>query len=133
MGFPSEGASDADARKILIIDDEQFIVELLEEVICSFTGHEVKTSSQAKLGMEMANKEVFDLIIIDNLMPVILGGDFILQVRNGAGPNKETPFLVVSANPEEAEKKVVNLEKIFFLKKPIKIPEFNKVMADILA
>lgn len=59
-------------RRILIIDDEHIILELLE-VILSREGYEVHTASNSEEGLEMAYSRKYDIIISDIDMPVMNG------------------------------------------------------------
>lgn len=119
-------------KKILVIDDEIFIVQLLEEVIKTQPNLFSKTTNQSKEGMEFANDYEFDLIIIDHLMPGILGSVVISKIRESDGPNKYTPFLVISGNPIEILKQHKNTKDIYFLDKPLQIKDVISNIQKIL-
>lgn len=112
-----------DLKKVLVVDDEKFIVALIEEVISSMDGYISKAFSTSKDALEFAKTHELDLILIDYLMPGVLGADFILQIREFDGPNKSVPFLIISANPEIAEEKLVGIDGVDYLAKPIQIPQ----------
>jgi CheY-like chemotaxis protein len=57
---------------ILVIDDEEEICQLLQ-VALEMTGHEVKYSTTATGGLELARREPFDLAIVDMVMPNLDG------------------------------------------------------------
>lgn len=114
--------------KVLVIDDEKFIIMLIEEMISSMDGYISKGYSISKDGLDFAQNHEVDIILIDNLMPGILGSDFILKIRNSDGPNKDVPFLIISANPEMAEDKLEGVENIGYLVKPIQMANFMETL-----
>ena len=58
--------------KILIIDDDKSIVDLLQALI-QREGHEVVRAMDGKAGLEAAKKETPDVIILDVMMPEMDG------------------------------------------------------------
>lgn len=91
--------------KILIIDDEELMIAPYEMVL-SKAGHTVITTPHASEGLEIADKEKPDIIIVDMLMPEMNGIDFlqILKYKKKIGlyhiiafSNIENPELVQAA------------------------------------
>ena len=70
--------------RILIIEDEEAIAELEKDY----------------LGLNMALKEDFDLIILDLMLPEIDGFEICRQVREA----KNTPIIMVSAKKDDIDK-----------------------------
>ena len=62
--------------KILIIDDERAIRNTLQEIL-SFEDYEVETASDGKAGLEMAQKNKYDLVFSDVKMPQMDGLEFL--------------------------------------------------------
>ena len=62
-------------KKILIIDDEPMLLDLLKAVIEEI-GHEVDTTSDARLALEKIRRTAYDLIICDMRMPHMDGKEF---------------------------------------------------------
>jgi len=119
-------------KKVLVIDDEKFIVQLVEEVIKGMEGYFVKITSNSKEGFEFAKKYSFNLIMIDHFMPGLIGSEFITKIREGDGPNKSVPFLVCSGDPEQVSEIHKDGEKITVMAKPLKIPTFVAHLEQIL-
>lgn len=85
--------------KILIVDDEMKIREVLKEY-AEFEGFEV---AEAENGMEAVNlcrKEDFDLILMDIMMPKLDGFSAVKEIRK----NKDIPVIMLSARGEEYDK-----------------------------
>lgn len=85
--------------KLLIVDDEEKIREVLKEY-ATFEGYEVV---EAKDGMEAVNickEETFDLIIMDVMMPKLDGFSAYKEIRKSA----DIPVIMLSARSEEYDK-----------------------------
>jgi len=66
--------------KILIVDDELSIIEVLKSLL-SREGHSVMTSSDGKSALRNLKENVFDLLITDIRMPEIDGITLLQQAR----------------------------------------------------
>ncbi|MEF3305323.1 response regulator YycF [Paenibacillus sp. GYB003] len=90
--------------KILVVDDEQPIAEILKfnlekegyQVICAFDGG---------TAVELAFSEDPDLILLDIMLPVKDGMDVCREVRT----RKDTPIIMLTAKDSEVDK-VLGLE-----------------------
>ena len=67
-------------KKILIIDDEELILELLKKML-EEEGHLVNVAVNGEVGLEMFRQEPADLVITDMVMPVKDGLKTILELR----------------------------------------------------
>ena len=104
--------------KILIIEDNELNLKLMKDVLSS-QGYETDTASDGKEGLNKAEENDYDLILLDIQMPVVSGYDF-LQVYD-----KNTPVIVVSACAMENEvNKAKELGCADYISKPIQIMEF---------
>jgi len=81
-------------EKILIIDDEDFILQLSSDIL-SKSDYAVATASDGKQGIKLLDKDSFDLILTDIKMPNITGLDVIRHVRIN---NKEIPIIVITGH-----------------------------------
>ncbi|MBH70005.1 MAG: DNA-binding response regulator, partial [Flavobacteriales bacterium] len=66
--------------KILIVDDEKDILEFLSYNLRK-EGFEILTANNGLEGLEMATKEVPDLIILDVMMPEMDGIEACEKIR----------------------------------------------------
>lgn len=86
-------------KKILVIDDAEFILESTSTLL-SFEGYEVVTASDGVEGVAAAKEHKPDLILCDISMPNLDGYGVIEQVRS----NKDTvstPFIFLTAFTEK--------------------------------
>lgn len=111
--------------KILLVEDEpkvaSFIVQGLEE-----SGYEVKLAYDGQLGLRLATKEPFDLMIFDVIIPGMNGLELCKEVRK---QGLSTPILMLTALGT-TEDKVSGLDSGAddYLVKPF---EFKELLARI--
>jgi CheY-like chemotaxis protein len=107
-------------KKILIIEDEAEIQELLKDLFLPDVGEvEATYAFDGNEGITCAGKQKFDLICTDHMMPNLKGAEFLVQLRGKEGPNQHTPVILISSNIPDIPDHVHNLENIYFLPKPI--------------
>lgn len=85
--------------KILVVDDEENIREVLKEY-AEFEGHQVDEASDGMQAIELAKKNDYDVIIMDIMMPRLDGYSACKEIRKF----KQTPVLMLSARGEEYDK-----------------------------
>jgi len=90
--------------KILLVDDDLELCELLEEYLradrCS-----VESVSEGELGLERARSGEHDLVILDIMLPGISGLEVLRQIRR----DSELPILILTAKTDEIDR-IVGLE-----------------------
>ncbi|HLC41753.1 MAG TPA: response regulator [Methylomirabilota bacterium] len=79
--------------KVLIVDDTQVIRDVVIKFLAK-DGHEVRSVVNGKQGIELFQKEQFDLVLTDVVMPDISGLEVLAAIRK---VNKEIPVIVMSA------------------------------------
>ena len=85
--------------KILVVDDEFRIREIIKKY-ATFEGYEVKEAADGMAAIGLANKEDFDLIIMDVMMPELDGFSACREIRKLSS----TPIIVLSARGEEYDR-----------------------------
>ena len=89
-------------RKILIVDDERHMLELLKYNFKK-EGYDVSLASNGEEGLQIVKKEKPDLVISDIMMPKMNGFDFCKALRN----EKEfdsIPFIFLTAKGQLPDK-----------------------------
>jgi len=92
---------------ILVIDDEPDLVELVEFNLKK-DGYEVIGARNGQSGLEIAQKHLPDLIVLDLMMPGIDGLEVCRQLR-ADNRTKQIPMIMLTAKSAEADR-VVGLE-----------------------
>jgi len=82
--------------RVLVIDDDRPIAELLKTALTKM-GYQVKTASGGREGLRLFEKELFDLVITDVIMPDMDGRSVANQIRNSDRP--WTPIIGMSGTP----------------------------------
>lgn len=67
-------------EKILIIDDEPYVVELLDEILSS-EGFKIIKAYDGAEGIRIATEEHPDLILLDLMMPAINGYEVLAKIK----------------------------------------------------
>lgn len=94
-------------RKILIIEDDRDIVEMLEYNLQE-EGYETVSALNGEQGIMLASKERPDLIILDIMLPVMDGFEVCRTLKNDDNV-AHIPIIILSAKSQETDK-VVGLE-----------------------
>jgi adenylate cyclase len=89
-------------KKILIVDDSDLIVMLLQETLEN-DGYETIRAVNGAEGIEMAYREIPDLIIMDVEMPVMKGyqASRLLKSRRGV---QDIPIIMHTSNSEDRDR-----------------------------
>ena len=96
-----------DAQKILAVDDEQDIIELLSYNL-SREGFEVTTAMDGEEALKKIRTKSFDLVILDLMMPGIQGMELCRILRNDPR-TKALPIIMLTAKTEEVDR-ILGLE-----------------------
>jgi two-component system response regulator VicR len=95
---------DMDARKILIIEDEKSISDIVKFNLTK-EGFDVQAAYDGQEGLDKALMGDFDLILLDVMLPSLDGFEVCKRVRE----KSEVPIIMLTAKEEEVDK-VLGLE-----------------------
>ncbi len=88
--------------KVLVIDDEEIILDTCEEIL-GRDGYLVLRTPEGKKGIQMAESDKPDLILLDMRLKDISGYEVIGRMRS-CKETKDIPILVITGYKEEADK-----------------------------
>ena len=74
-------------RKVLVVDDDLAILELMSRII-NKSGYDVESASDAEEALKMIIENDFQLVISDISLPGMSGIDLFKKVRNKYGSSK---------------------------------------------
>lgn len=94
--------------KILIVDDNEDMLDTLDHLF-RFYDFEVYRALNGQEGIQVANKENPDIILLDALMPVMNGFEACKILKN-ENKTKDIPIVFLSANYVEDEHRIMGLE-----------------------
>ena len=82
------------AERILIVDDEIDMLELLELIFTDRTDYKVTTTNNPLEVPELLKKDTYDLVITDLRMPDVDGIELIEMVKQ---IDEQLPFMIITA------------------------------------
>jgi len=117
--------------KVLIVDDEPFNIEVLEQALDG-TDYQVVTAANGQEAWEKIQSEQPDLILLDLMMPVMDGFAVLAKVKDDP-MLRDIPIIIVSA--EQDSKSVVKGIKQGaedYLTKPVNTTQFVQKVKEFL-
>jgi CheY-like chemotaxis protein len=117
--------------KVLVVDDNAEDVELARRLL-NPTGYEVRDANDARLGLDLAGKERFDVVILDNrfinspVVGIAAVSEFSAKVPGGV-------IMVSAFGDEELEKDAKMLGASAYLTKPLDSDKLLQTIAELVA
>jgi DNA-binding response OmpR family regulator len=93
------------SHKILVVDDDILVLEALEELLTS-SGYEVSVAAGGQEALDIVDKERFDLLILDVVMPKMTGFDVCREVRKRDDEMGKVKIIMLTAKTEERDTKI---------------------------
>lgn len=127
-----EGEPDAPRPRgrILVIDDEQPIADLLEDAL-SGDGHEVEVALSAPEGVRLAGERPFDLVLTDLGMPEMSGWEVASRIRSRE--NAPPVVLVTGWGTTITQDEIDEAGVLAVVHKPFEIAELLRTAGAALA
>ena len=120
------------AGTILIVDDESKILNALAAALRK-DGHEVVATTSAREAQRLLSQRVFDLLVVDNLMPELSGLDVIRELAASTTEADRPQVLMMTAHATvESAIEAMKLGALDYLQKPFEIDEFLVVVSRAL-
>jgi CheY-like chemotaxis protein/putative methionine-R-sulfoxide reductase with GAF domain len=124
-----EKKSTHNSKKVLVIDDQPLITDLLVSVL-ERMGYHPQVASSGTAGLELFNKDGFDLVITDLGMPDVSGWDVSKLVK---AKKPHVPVVVITGwgvdpDPNKVTESGVDL----IIYKPFQINELERTIRDLL-
>jgi len=111
--------------RILVVDDERLILNLLREALTRF-GYQVETASSIRQAVFLFDREPFDLVITDILMPDGDGVQIAKHVHDSRRPG--IPVLGTSGTPWLLERNCFEM----VLSKPFTLGSLRNAVEELL-
>lgn len=108
--------------KILIVDDEVFILNLLRNGLAE-NGFEVITADNGFDGILAVEEKKPDVVITDIMMPRLTGLEFLKALKNNVA-TKDVPVILISAlDQADMVQQGLDMGALDYITKPFKINE----------
>lgn len=119
---------------VLLVDDTE-INRVIATAMLEGMGHKVSVANNGQEAVQLCSQQVFDLIFMDCVMPVLDGFDATIQIRE-LEQNKgiHTPILALTANAlSDVKEKCFAAGMDDFLTKPFKEEELKAATIKVVA
>ncbi|MCL2706302.1 MAG: ATP-binding protein [Spirochaetaceae bacterium] len=122
----------APSASILVVDDNEFNLRTVEALL-SLVDIKAKTVYSGKEAIELVQKEDFDIVFMDHMMPEMDGIETTNKIRNLRGKFSHLVIIALTANAVQGAKEMF-LANGFdgFLSKPIEMNELKKILIEWL-
>jgi len=125
-----EGKEEVPSRKILVIDDEEGVRDVLGKILQD-EGHRVVIAGRSKEGLERFPQGNFDLVITDLGMPEMSGWELTKRIKD---IDRKVPVgLTTGWAPEDIQEKMKEAGVDFVLSKPFDSEEVIGKVRSVLA
>jgi DNA-binding NtrC family response regulator len=120
---------EARRQKILVVDDEQFMVHTLSKIL-EVLGYDVIAAFGGKEAFEKYSAEKIDLVVSDVHMPDMNGIELMTSIKSR---NPEFPVILVTGyGVEDARRTAGEYHADGFLGKPFRIEELRQIIEKTL-
>jgi CheY-like chemotaxis protein len=114
---------------ILIVDDEEFVCEMLRESLSS-VGHNVVMANNGEAAIELVKRNHFEIVFLNLTMPGENGLDVLREIKI---LDPSSVVVIISGRTEEDISNKVIAEGAFsFIRKPFTVPQVHSTVASIL-
>ena len=111
--------------KIMVVDDEPFICELMNEFL-SLHGYEVTTVNSGEDAVLKINTIKPDMVLLDIWMPGMSGLEALCKIKE---INHDVRVVMLSAfGDEDTVEQAINMGASYYLQKPIEFKELSKIL-----
>jgi CheY-like chemotaxis protein len=123
------GAPEPSGLKVLAVDDQQVILDLISAMGQSL-GYEVRTAPTGEAGLDLVRREAFDLILTDLALPGLSGLEVARQARE---IRPGVPVILVTgwaSNLDQAELERAGVAEVLY--KPFRIEQLTESVRRVL-
>ncbi len=98
------------AKKVLCIEDEQFISELYARALTN-AGYNITVESDGQKALELAQSNEFDIILLDLMIPTITGFEVLSALRDTSVTPELRAKIIITTNLEQREDVRTSIEE----------------------
>lgn len=118
-------------KKILIVDDEEDVRDMLDELF-RIEGYDTVTASNGKEGLDIYKKFSPELVITDIRMPVMDGVELVENLRS-LNKNIKVVYITGWESSQSRHKRdIINDSDFKYLKKPFELAEIVRVVNEYI-
>jgi two-component system, response regulator PdtaR len=113
--------------KILVIDDNRLLATILADHLAA-RGHEVRAAFDGHLAEVFCDRDVYDLLVIDLVLPKVDGVDLLQRLRE---KNHQCRVIIITGFPELATEELTRLKALdvaAVIEKPFSFSDVDDVV-----
>ena len=118
-------------KRILVVDDDEMVLIALNELL-SAEDYVVHTVFSAKEALERLDQGVYDLLLLDIIMPEMDGFELCRRIRERKNYEDKPIVLLTAKSREEDRVKGMEAGANLFLSKPISPDKLLGIIADTI-
>lgn len=121
--------------KILCIEDDNFIADMYVHSLKK-AGYEVEVIANGEEALQKAKQEVFDVILLDIMLPDKTGVEILEELRNEDGSGMPLTKIIVTTNFDEPPEDRARLEKMadgYLIKADVTPSKLVELVGQVLA
>jgi len=118
---------------VLVVEDSTTNREVLCDMLEGM-GHNVSSATNGLETLDLAKKQIFDIIFMDINMPIIGGIEATHKIRSGGGLNSKTYIAGLTAHGSDefgVEAKEAGMD--CYITKPIRLAALRKIISDVIS
>lgn len=125
--------SESNNKKVLCIEDENFISELYARALRK-SGYDVTTLLSGEDGLRAAQSDEYDIILLDLMIPGITGFEVLRQLRQQ--PSKIKAKIIITTNLDQEDNsrnEIENMADGYLIKAELTPRQLVQIVDDIAA
>ena len=127
----TEQIIDAHGKKVLVVDDNLLNIKVAERLLAKYNVT-IESVMSGQECLDKVNTDKYDLILLDDMMPKMTGGETFVKLKEKEGFN--TPVVILTANAITGmREKYLSDGFDDYLAKPIEQLELNRVIKKYLS
>lgn len=118
--------------RVLVVDDSSVNLRVMESLLSTYLIKPVMAESGME-ALDILRRERFDLILLDQIMPVMDGIETVTQILQSDFESKDVPIICVTADfGPDIRERLLNVGFTDYLSKPVNLTFLDKVLRDNL-
>jgi CheY-like chemotaxis protein len=113
--------------RVLIVDDEVDVLDVLTDIVGGLLGYDISTAINGAEALSILRISKPDVVLLDLALPVMSGQDVLRYIRD---QHPRIPVIVVAAQVDPAvERDIVALGAFDYIAKPFNVAHIERVIA----
>lgn len=121
------GSANEERKKILLIEDEQELSEIILRMLESF-GYEGASAECARDALQAVHQSNFDLLIIDLTLPDANGRELYEKIIEQKPDYRGKAVFTSGMEIPDDLKELIRKDKLDFLQKPFSLTNFRSIL-----